>query len=106
MLPNKENASFEPSGDQVGSVAPQVTLSDSDASVITRRLSSATPQAARINAVVLLDGRVMHRKAAGSLHRLANHPFGAGEIGIVEVRQPSGRRAPAPAPGAACILSR
>src|SRR5689334_17924078 len=68
MPPNNEKASFEPSGDQVGSVAPQVTLSDSDASVTTRRLSSARQQAARISVVVLLDGRVMHRSAAGSLH--------------------------------------
>jgi hypothetical protein len=31
MLPNSEKASFDPSGDQVGSVAPQVTLSESEA---------------------------------------------------------------------------
>src|SRR2546427_196283 len=89
MLPNSENASFEPSGDQVGSVAPQVTLSDSEASVTARLPSRARQPAAKVSAVILLDSRVMQGGAARGFYRLADHQLSAGEIGVVEVGEPA-----------------
>src|SRR5581483_6504429 len=47
MLPNRENANFDPSGDHVGSVAPQVDRSVSAASTGPRRVvQSNTPHTA------------------------------------------------------------
>src|SRR5262249_30158189 len=43
MLPKRENASREPSGDQVGSVAPQVNCSESAAEILGSRSRRPTP---------------------------------------------------------------
>ena len=52
MLPNSENAIFEPSGDQVGSVAPQVTLSESEAFTPTRRTNRLAQATATIKTAI------------------------------------------------------
>ena len=55
ILPNSEKPSRAPSGDQVGSVAPQVIASESAAKVVFSRSRIGNPQMAAISAVIVRD---------------------------------------------------